>query len=237
MNRFALNTSKPFTWSYSRLRDYRICPKKFNETILLKKHPEPKTPELEAGDRLHAAFTRRVEQGLPMPTGYKEFNDWGDEAASIKMPGQVNLCEKEVALTRGLKPTGYYANDVWLRVKIDLLKLYPQGNATSLAQVIDYKTGKYKDDIIQLAIYAQAVFSLFPEIVGVRCEYWWTQLHDKSHELFKREDMKELWGELLPELTRMEQAQKDNNFPATKNGLCKEYCPVVTCEHNGRRAA
>jgi hypothetical protein len=233
MNRFAAQPAKNFTWSYSRLRDYRTCPRKFNETVQLKKFPEPKSIELEAGDRLHAAFQRRVEQGTPMPTAYQEFEDWGNEAASIKIKNQVNMCEKEIALTRDLKPTGYFAKDVWLRIKIDLIKLYPRSSG-DYAQVIDYKTGKFKEEIIQLALSAQAVFSMFASVTGVRCEYWWTQLKDKSHEIFVRKDMDDLWTELLPELAQMEQAQQENNYPPRQNGLCKAFCPVVTCEFNGR---
>jgi hypothetical protein len=235
MSRFTVK--KEFSWSYSRLRDYRTCPKKFNAVTQLKQYQEPKSVELDYGDRLHAAFQRRVSQGLPMPTGYAEFSDWGDEAAKILVPGQTNICESEIALTRDLKPTGYFSPNVWLRVKIDLIKLYPKSNSVALAHVIDYKTGKFKDDIVQLAIYAQAVFSMYPQVIGVRCEYWWTQLKDKSHELFDRKDMHDLWNELLPELWAMEEAQKSNVYPAKKNGLCKAYCPVMDCEHNGRRAA
>ena len=243
MNRFK---SKPytygpkelFTWSFSKLRDYRTCPRKFNEVTRLKKFEEQRNPALDAGDSLHAAFKRRVEQGLPMPTAFEHLNDWGDEAAQVLHPLQITMCEKEIALTRDLKTTGYFDNNVWFRGKLDWVTLYPTKNGESfVARVVDYKTGKPSDEIIQLALYAQCVFSAWPDVVGVRTEYWWTQIHDKSHEMFTRDDMKELWAELLPELTAMEQAQKDNNYPARRNGLCKNYCPVFTCEHNGKRGS
>jgi hypothetical protein len=224
-----------FAWSFSKLRDWRSCPKKFNEVTLLKKYSEPKSIELETGDALHAAFQRRVNQGIPMPTNFVQFNDWGDDAAKIIHPLQITLCEKEIALTRDLKHTGYFDNNVWLRLKIDLVKLYPSRDGKSLAHIIDYKTGKPQDDIIQLALYAQGVFSVWPNVVGIRAEYWWTQIHDKSHEIFIREDMKELWAELLPELNKMERAQIDNIYPAKKNGLCRAHCPVWTCDFNGRK--
>jgi hypothetical protein len=236
MNRFA-PAPKGFTWSYTKLRDYRTCPRKYNETTVLKKYVEPLTPALEDGNHLHEAFKRRVEQNLSMPTAYKNFNDWGNEAAKIIVPGQLTLCEKEIAISREFKETGYFDKNVWLRVKLDLVKIFPhpQGKDKAFAQIIDYKNGKPHEEIIQLALYAQAVFSAFWNVVAVRCEYWWTQIHDKSHELFERGDMDELWRELLPELTKMEQAHKDNNFPPKKNGLCKAHCPVIDCEYNGRQ--
>jgi PD-(D/E)XK nuclease superfamily len=233
MNRFSPQ-QKGFSWSYTKLRDWRICPKKYYQTTILKKFEQPQSIELSDGNALHEAFKRRVEQGLPMPTAYVNFNDWGDEAASMKVPGQTNICEKEIALSRELRPVDYFNPKVWVRVKVDLIKLYPLTASTAAAQIVDYKTGKPKDEIIQLALYAQAIFSMFPQVIGVRAEYWWTIIKDKSHELFSRSDMAELWAELLPELTRMEEATAQVNFPAKKNGLCKAHCPVLECEHNGR---
>jgi len=241
MNRF--KSKKPlvygareeFTWSYTKFRDFRTCPKKFNEVTRLKKFSESKTPQLEAGDRLHEAFRRRVEKDLPMPTAFEEFNDWGDEAAKLIHPYQITLCEKEIALTRDLKVTGYFDVNVWFRGKIDLVKLVPNKKGNLVAYCIDYKTGKPQDDIIQLALYAQCIFSSWSNVVGVRAEYWWTQIHDKSHEIFTREDMNGLWAELSPALQKMELAQTNNDYPATRNGLCKAHCPVWTCEFNGRK--
>lgn len=242
MSRFA--TKKPisysspretFSWSFSRLRDYRSCPRKFNEVVQLKKYPEPKSPELDMGDGLHRAFARRVDQGIALPTTFEHLKEWGDDAAKVMHPFQTTMCEKEIALTRDLKVTGYFDNNVWLRLKIDLVSLYPTKSGAAVARVVDYKTGKPNDDIIQLALYAQGVFSMFKEVIAVRAEYWWTQIMDKSHEMFNRDDMKELWAELLPELNAMEAAQKNNDYPARRNGLCKKHCPVWTCEHNGRR--
>lgn len=224
-----------FTWSFSKLRDYRTCPKKYNEVTRLKKFTEPKTRALETGDALHSAFARRVNQGMPLPTAFKDLSKWGDEAAKIISPFQITMCEKEIALTRDLSPTGYFDYNVWFRVKIDWLTIYPKSKTEDVARIIDYKTGKPSDDIIQLALYAQAVFSSFTRVSAIRCEYWWTQIMDKSHEIFVPKDMAELWAELTPELNKMEQAHKDDNFPARKNGLCRANCPVWTCEHNGRK--
>ena len=224
-----------FSWSYSRLRDYLSCPRKYHEVTVQKRFSEPATKEQATGDNLHAAMKRRVEQAMPLPTAFKDLSDWGDEAAKIIHPFQVTVCEKEVALTRDLKVTGYFDGNVWFRAKLDWLTIYPKSKTEDIGRVIDYKTGKPSDDIIQLAIYAQTVFSMFPKVIAVRAEYWWTQIKDKTHDIFLREDMAQLWEELTPSLQSMEQAHKDNNFPPKRNGLCKAHCPVWTCEFNGRK--
>lgn len=227
--------SETFTWTYTKLRDWLSCPRKYNNARN-KVFTEKKSNEQTDGESIHAAFQRRVNTGQQMPEAYRHLNDWGNEAARLLHPLQITVCEKEIALTRDLTPTGYWDNNVWTRMKIDLVKLMPNKSGKHMvALLVDYKTGKPKDDIIQLAIYSQGLFSTFKDLIGIRAEYWWTQIKDKSHEIFERSDMDELWAELRPKLTEMERAHIENDFPAKKNGLCREYCPDWTCEFNGKK--
>jgi hypothetical protein len=241
MSRFS--TTKPiqygpketFTWTYTKLRDWLICPRKHNNTRK-KLFPEPTTTALAEGDAMHRAFQRRVQSSMTLPTAYTHLKDWGDDAAKLMHPLQITMVEKEIALTRDLKVTGYFDNNVWTRMKIDLVKLFPNKTGKSMvALLVDYKSGMPKDDIIQLAIYSQGLFSAFDDLIGIRAEYWWVKIKDKSHEMFERKDMDELWAELNPKLAEMERAYIEDNFPAKQNGLCKEYCPDWTCSFNGKK--
>src|SRR5208282_2517606 len=119
-----------FSWSFSKLTEYMSCPRKHNNTRL-KKFPEEPSDAQNYGDAMHRAFQRRVTQGLKMPTGFIAFEEWGNDAAKLMHPLEITACEKEIALTRDLKPTGYFDNNVWMRMKIDLVKLVPN------------KTGKF----------------------------------------------------------------------------------------------
>lgn len=230
-----LNKPKPFAWSYSRLKNFRTCPRRHNHIDLLKDVPQPKSPELDEGEAIHLAFQRRVEKGLPMPTKFKNLSDWGDELVKVYHPNQKIYCEQQMALTRDGRPCDWFAKDVWFRIKVDHLKLFPWKLKTA-ALVIDFKTGVPKDDLVQLALYAWVIFSTYPDVEAVRAEYWWTKVKDKTTEIFTRDDIDQLWeGDLLPELMAMEQAYVTQTFPPKRNGLCKEYCNVTSCEFCGMK--
>lgn len=224
-----------FHWSYSALKEFRMCPHRYNMLRRQKIFEDERNQALDDGDSLHRAFERRVGSGMPMPTGWAEFNDWGDEAAKIFNPLQVDLVAKELAITREFKPTGCWDGMVWFRAKIDQLTIFPNNVGKTVARLIDFKTGKPSDDMVQLALYTAVVFAHFKDVVGVRAEFWWTKIKDKSFDIYRRSDMPDLWAEVLPFVREMEQAQIDDNYPAKKNGLCQKYCPVWTCQHNGRQ--
>jgi len=232
---------KPFTWSYSNLVSWELCPKKHWHTRVKKQGEvgyveDQKTPELDRGDALHKAMYSAVVSGTKLPTQFMYMQPWLTTLTSVNDPLQIIQCELKYAITRDYKSTGYFDKNVWLRIVIDYLKLTPASKqGTFLAHAVDYKTGKPKDDSFQLALYAAVIFSLYKDVVGVRCDYLWTEYNDTSHQIYTRADIPEVWDEFIPRVTAMETSFKDNKFPATPNRLCREYCPVRTCEHNGKR--
>jgi hypothetical protein len=230
-----LVAEKAFSWSYTRKKEFNICRRRYHHLSVLKDYKQPKTPELAEGDHIHAAFQRRVEKGLPMPTAFDYLTEWGHEAAKVIHAKQKVFCEKQVSLNKELQKVGWYDPDAWFRIKIDNLKLFPWDSKNSWAAlVIDYKTGVPKDELEQLALYAMCVFILYPEVTAVRTEYWWTKTMDKTVEIFKRGDLEDFTRIMFEEAAEMEEAHRTNNFPPTRNGLCKEYCPVASCEYVGK---
>lgn len=222
-----------FTWSYSKLKNFQTCPRRQYHIEILKEYHDEPSIELATGDALHRAMVRRVELGLPMPTAFSYLDDWGKDLVKVYHPKQVIMIEKELGITEDLQATGYHDPNVWLRCKIDHLKLIPyKGELVALA--IDFKTGKPKDEIVQLAIYAQAIFSHWERVEAVRTEYWWTMAKDKESQVFRRHQMAKIWEHVLPQVREMQHAFESKNFPAKKSGLCREHCPVLSCEHNGR---
>lgn len=224
-----------FTWSYSKLKNFQTCPRRHYHVDILKEYPFEKSIEMATGDAIHRAFQRRVELGLPMPTAFSNLDDWGNDLVKKYHKDQKILLEKELAITQYLKPISYWDKNVWLRCKIDHLKLIPwKDTGKFVAIAIDFKTGKPKDEIIQLILYAQCIFSHWPLVEAVQAEYWWTMMKDKDRQTFKRDQMERIWPNILPQVAELETAYTTQNFPPKKNGLCRDYCPVLTCEHNGR---
>ena len=77
-----INLAKPkksFAWSWSRLKNYRICPRRYYHTDLIKDIVQPPSAALVEGDFIHNMFQKRVTNNTPLPDAYNNLKDWGDE--------------------------------------------------------------------------------------------------------------------------------------------------------------
>jgi len=219
----------PFSWSFSKLRNYESCPLKYKVVDVDKLHVEH-SQELDRGEQLHAAMYQRVANGTKLPIPYAYMERWATRLTTDLHPEQEIYCELKLALDRSHNPTEFMGKRVWCRARIDYLRIIP-----NQAHVVDYKTGKPRMDDTQLALCAAMVFHHYPELSQVRTEYIWTEYGDTSHRIYQRSELPRIWRELLPRVTQLEEAHDHEDFPAVPNGLCAKYCPVSTCEHWGKR--
>ena len=89
---------KAFAWSYSRLKNFETCPKRFYEVDVAKRYQDS-TEQLDWGNAVHAALAQAVK-GNPLPSTMP-FKKW---IASVgKFQGE-KLVEQKFALTKDLLP-------------------------------------------------------------------------------------------------------------------------------------
>lgn len=214
--------SKPFAWSYSALVKYEQCPKQYYHTTVVKDFKEAKTEQLDYGTRVHEALHKRVVKGTPLPL---EFRHLEATASKIAAAEGEKHGELKLALTRDFAPTEFFARDVYVRAIIDLAVV--RDNA---ALVIDYKTGKVKDDFTQLEL-ASAVLSIFmPDIERFRLSFLWLKEKTISTQERTREDLAGIWADLIKRSGAIESALATTTFPAKPSPLCR-WCPVQSCPH------
>ena len=217
---------KSFAWSYSRLKNYRTCPKRYYEIDVAKNYEEVFSGEhLAWGKQVHTAFEQRVRDGKPFPAGMENFEEAAERLVSL--PGQI-MVEQQLAIRRDLTPCEWFAKDAWFRGIADYLRI---NGAVALA--IDYKTGKILEEVEQLALLAECVFSHYPEVHAVRTEFWWLKDDAATREDFFRAKRKDTWAGVMPKVMQLEEAHKTMNFPPKSSGLCKRHCIVSTCPHYG----
>jgi PD-(D/E)XK nuclease superfamily len=219
---------KSFAWSYSKIKNYRTCPKRYYHVDVTKDFKEEESEQLRFGNQLHDAFHKRLKSKLPLPASFAKYEEWAAKMEKGVTPEVKLLVEQKYALTRDLKATTYFAKDVWYRGIADVVKL-----AGPVALAVDWKTGKMLDDSVQLALMAQCIFAHYPEVEKVRTEFVWLAEDATTREDFERADMVGLWNNLLPEVSTLEQAHASLNFPANPGRLCRRWCPVRTCPHHG----
>lgn len=219
---------KEFAWSYTKLKNFETCPKRYYNVDVAKTFKEDEDNEhLKYGNFVHTALADRINhEHKPLPKTIAKFEKWAEKVLGGNH--DTILVEQQLAIREDLKPTTWFGSDAWYRGVADVIK-----KAGKVALVVDWKTGKILEDGIQLALMAQCVFSHHPEIEQIRTEFVWLKDDATTRADFTRADMAEVWAGLLPRVTLLKNATEALEFPPKPNGLCKRYCVVKSCPHHG----
>jgi len=216
---------QPFAWSYSVLKNFETCALRYYSYNVAKNVIEPETEQLKEGNRLHKVFENRLK-GEPLPLGFAHHEAL--LASILNAPG-VTYAEQKLAMTSSFTPSGYFGKGVWFRTVIDCTKV----RETS-ATVLDWKTGKVSEDETQLKLMAATLFCHMPAVQRIKAALVFVNYDHAERAEYVREDLTEIWGEILPRVKLVERARQAQHYPPTPSGLCKKYCAVTSCPHHGR---
>lgn len=221
---------KAWAWSYSKVKNYRTCPKRYYEIDVAKNFVEPKGPALDYGDRVHKAWQARIAKGTPFPDDPEEFpEDW--EVAAQRLcaaPGKI-MTEQQLAIKEDLSPCTWFDKQTWFRAIADYLVVNGP-----VAMAIDYKTGKVVEDSEQLALMAETIFSHYPEVQAVRTEFWWLKDDAATRRDYQRKNRHQTWAGIMPDVMTLKQAHETMTFPPKPSGLCRRFCAVTSCPYHGK---
>lgn len=218
-------------WSFSRLKDYETCPRRYEEVKLLRHFQEEVHPTTSWGTSGHLALEERVRDGKPLPSEFSYLE--GFAQGLIAIPGKT-YCELELACTVARTPTDFEADDAWARGIVDLFKF-----RDTEAVVIDYKFGKVKPSA-QLKLMSLLVFANFPTVKTVKTRFLWIAHNQKTDGVFHRDDADTLWHEFELGAKQLAEAHELGIFNPKPSGLCSpskksgyKGCVVKTCEFCG----
>ena len=135
--------SKPFAWSYSRLKNFESCASRYHHLDILKDVKEQGSEHLDWGSLVHEAAARYLGKGIEMPPGMPRLQAWCERVKKTRETlGGKLLVEQKLAITETLKPCAYFDSDVWYRAVIDVLVV-----AAPVALLVDWKTGKRLEEL------------------------------------------------------------------------------------------
>lgn len=215
---------KSFAWSWSRLKSYETCPKRYYHYDVVKDVQEAATPN--EGLAAHRAYDLRISEGKKLPLGLTHHEPI--LAKLDALPGE-HYAEQKLALTDEFKPTGFFSPNVWFRTVLDFCMIHGH-----TAAVIDYKTGKPASDTTQLQLMSATVMHYVPEVERVRARLLFLNHGHAERADFNREDVSGIWAGILPRVRRLQKAQIEQEYPPKPSGLCVRYCSVVSCPFHGR---
>lgn len=218
-----------FSWSYSQLDNFETCAKRYWAYNVAKNVDEPETQQQRDGNELHKVFEEYLlGRRSDLPLGFGPHRALLDR---IKNSSGKLYGEQKLAITSSFSPCTYFSKNpaAWFRTIIDFTRISGPN-----ASIFDWKTGKVKTDITQLQLMAAALFAHDPGIQRVKSALVFVNQGHIEPAEFVREDLTEIWGEILPRVRRMEKARATQEFPPKPGGLCKRYCAVSSCPHHGR---
>jgi RecB family exonuclease len=211
------------SYSYSSIKTFQQCPKKYYETKVLKKYKQEKTEAIIYGEEVHLALELYVKEDTPLGK-HDRFKATAD--MFMAMDGE-KVTELKMAVNKDLEPVDFFASDVWFRGIADLSII--NGDQ---ARVFDYKTGSAKyPDKEQLEIMALLIFAHFTAVNYVRAALVFL-LYDsvvpKQGEMYNRLQFHTLWAKWEAKINEIEAASESGVWNMKASALCP-WCEVTTC--------
>lgn len=235
-----LNTPpKPFAWSFSAVDNFHTCGRKYYHQNIIKDVSDDTTYRSE-GQKIHELMEQRLMHGRALPKHLQHWDRWVDELLDDCDRTQIVLqAEQKLAFTEGFDKCTYFdrKKTVWCRTVVDVLKI-----KDDRAIVWDWKTGRVKPDTDQLLLCSTAVFVHHPEVKEIDAALIFLKedtgphipRNNCTHEIrVKRTDLQPFWQRYIHKVNALERAVRTNEWNATPSGLCRNYCAVRSCPHNG----
>jgi hypothetical protein len=220
-----MSSSAPIHWSFSSLKTFKNCPKRFYETREVRSVVDGPSEHTTYGTLLHEAAERYLLGTAPLPPEFEYITPLLDGLRSI--PGTL-YAERDLSLLSDYTACNAGHPHVWFKAFADVMVVQADKRR---ALVGDFKTGNPKyADMDQLEVYALATFSHEPDVDIVTAMLLFTKPGSEASftQEFHRKDAKHLWLRWHAELDQLRRARERSEWPANPSGLCK-FCPVTHC--------
>jgi hypothetical protein len=213
--------------SYSSIKDFEGCPRRYHEVRILKKFKSKDTEATLYGTAVHAAFEHYVRDKTPLPETFKQFKPFVEPLANSN--GEIQ-CEAKMAIRADFTPCEFFDADVWFRGIPDYLAL---NHEKKLARVVDYKTGKSSRyaDTAQLELMAAMIMLHYPDIDTVKGVLLFVVISDVIKAEFTRAELPTILSKWAGRAGAIEKTVDVGVWNPRSSALCK-FCPVTSCEYH-----
>lgn len=216
--------------SYSAIKAYENCPRKYHDTKVVKLYPREETVQTLYGTQLHEQAELYIKDQRPLDASFKFLEPTLKEL--MAMPGR-KFPELEMAVTESLQPCDFKAPNYWCRGIADLV-IVNDDNLS--ARVFDYKSGSNKyPDTDQLMLMALLIFQHFPHVRRVSGGLLFVLKNTVQKFAMSRDQDSAAWWRWRERVAKLDAAHYHGNWPEKSSGLCRQYCEVTACHHNGRK--
>lgn len=212
--------------SFSRMSTFEQCETKYEHLYILKDVRDAGSFHTEYGTRIHEALEHYGRDGRPLSQEAVRYQPVVD--LLLNKPG-VRYFEHQMAIDVDHQPVDWNSPFAWFRGIADVLILND-----SKAVIVDWKTGKVKDNPTQMILFALLVMDHFPEIEEVSTAFVWLAHNEVTSSTYCRKRKDQMWASVSPRIDALQKTLDLGVFGKTKSGLCG-WCPVESCEHWRKR--
>jgi hypothetical protein len=211
------------TTSFSSLSNFEKCPWHLYLTKI-EKCPDVAGPAAQRGTEIHDKAENYITGKTiddEIPKELVKFETLFKDMRSRYSDGAIHV-EEDWGFTRDWEKTGYYAKDVWLRMKLDALDM----ESPTSAQVYDWKTGrKFGNEVKhgqQALLYVIGTFALFPELEYIKSNMVYTDKGEIMTTGYSRDQAMLFFDRFN---LRFNQATTCIDFKPTPNATSCRWCP------------
>lgn len=215
---------KPPPWSYTALQDYILCPRRYHRRRVVRDLPEEEKSEAQLiGTAVHEEFKAAIRRGRKLKQGFAQYEPL--IAPLRKVPDHRIMTELKLGMVETGEPCDFFAPGVWGRGALDVVIFGDRDHAL----LLDWKTGKLKEDPFELSLQALLLRAKYPEMRRVTGHYVWLKTgrlgaaHDVSDTQSTLAGVKELMEEISGRL-------ESGAWPPDENPFCR-FCNVHDCEY------
>lgn len=209
--------------SPTSLSTMNTCPRQFEAKYITKEVVFKETPATIWGNRAHKALEDGIKSGATPPA---EFSFLQPYIAKFRSFDGIVMSETELAIDRDGNPCSW--RDRYLGGRADVVTI-----KGSHAFIGDLKTGKFKADNLQLSVLTKCLFANYPQVRTVTASLFYPHEHRLHTVNSKRDTVK--YTELEADIAHYEAVLEQDKFLPKPNGLCRAWCDVTSCPHNGRK--
>jgi hypothetical protein len=218
-------------WSYSSLKTFQQCPKKYYHLKVAKDVKDDGSEATVYGKELHKVAEDYIKDGTPIPERFAFIKKTVDALKNI--PGEKHTEIELGVFNNGgkLSACGFYDKNAWYRGIADLLII--NGDEGYLVDYKSSKNAKYAD-LKQLDLLAAAVFIHFPDIKSLKSALIFVVSNEFVNKEHTSQHKLAYFEHVRFDLERLEVAMKTGVWNAVSSPLCG-WCPVKTCQNYRER--
>lgn len=211
------------SFSPTHIQTFFTCPYQYYAKYI--------TKEVKFEQNDHARFGSAVHENIELYLlGKGELSSKLEKLRPIldKMKGCLVGAETKLAITKWNTPTTFFHKDAYLKCIVDAIVASPDGK---IVIAFDWKTGKKRDAQVQHDVIKRCIKVNYPNAEKIYTVFSYFFVGENDIQEFKPN--KQL-PDLDDKVAKVESAYKKGEFPYNPNGLCKKWCDVLSCPHNGR---